>query len=616
MKRLLSISLLASSALFSQDGQKLYDANCAQCHNGGMDRAPNRDAFKAMNATRVLSAMETGAMVTMALRLNATERHTLAEFLTGKKLVAGATAVDPPNPAALCSPALKAVPFTMTGPTWNGWGTNLSNSRYMDDAGAGIRAADVPKLKVKWAFGFPGDLQAYGAPVIVGGRVFLGSSGGRFYSLDAKSGCIHWYYDMGVGQRSASTVANLGTAAAPRYVIFFGDMGGYVHSVEAATGKPLWKIKIDPFPAARVTGSPAFYNGRLYVPVASGEEASAGASAEYECCKFRGGLALLDATNGKQIWRYYTVDEPRPTKKNPKGTQLYGPAGAPVWSSPAIDPKTNTVYITTGNNYSEPTTPTSNAFIALDMNTGNAKWIRQMTQNDAYTSSCRLPDKSNCPDVDGPDFDFSSGAILVNLPNGKRALVAGQKSGMVHAIDPDKNGEVIWSTRVGKGGTMGGVQWGSAVDANNVYVALSDIGRIKLTYAPTTDADPNQGGGMFALSLRNGEKLWYTPPAKCGSRPRCSPAQSAAVTAIPGAAFSASVDGHLRAYSATDGKIIWDFDTEQEYPNTVNKVPARGGSMDGAGPIIAGGMLYINSGYPTAGGASGNVLLAFSVDGK
>ena len=162
---------------------------------------------------------------------------------------------------------------------------------------------------------------------------------------------------------------------------------------------------------------------------------------------------------------------------------------------------------------------------------------------------------------------------------------------------------------------MGGIQWGSAVDDRHVYVALSDLGRVMLTYSQFTDADPRRGGGMFALRLESGERVWHTPPVPCGPRPRCSPAQSAAVSALPGVAFSGSVDGHMRAYSAADGTIIWDFDTIRTY-ETVNGVPGRGGSIDGPGPAIGGGMVFVNSGYPTAGGTPGNVLLAFSVDGK
>jgi polyvinyl alcohol dehydrogenase (cytochrome) len=253
--------------------------------------------------------------------------------------------------------------------------------------------------------------------------------------------------------------------------------------------------------------------------------------------------------------------------------------------------------------------------MAFDLDTGKILWSRQMTPRDAYTSACRLPDKTNCPDSDGPDFDFSSGPILVTLANGHRALVAGQKSGQVHAVDPDNQGEVIWSVRVGKGGTNGGVQWGSATDGSNVYVALADLGRIAVPFSLSTDVDPKVGGGLFALSLDTGKQVWYAPPASCGDRKRCSPAQSAAVTAIPGVAFSGSVDGHLRAYSTTDGSILWDIDTIRPY-QTVNGVEARGGSIDGPGPVVGGGMLFVNSGYAAGGGMPGNVLLAFSVDGK
>jgi polyvinyl alcohol dehydrogenase (cytochrome) len=351
------------------------------------------------------------------------------------------------------------------------------------------------------------------------------------------------------------------------------------------------------------------------VPVASGEEGS-GAVPAYECCKFRGSVVALDAATGKQIWKTYTIPEdPAPTTKNNVGTQLWGPSGAPVWSSPAIDVRRNALYVTTGDNYSDPPTRMSDAFVAIDLASGKILWWRQMTPGDAYTSACRLPDKTNCPASNGPDFDFAASPMLVTLSGGRRAIVAGQKSGIVHAVDPDRQGEVIWQTRVGEGGTGGGVQWGSATDGTNVYVANSDIGRIMLTFSTFTDADPKRGGGMFALRLDTGERVWYTPPPGCGERPRCSPAQSAAVSAIPGIAFSGSVDGHMRAYSTADGAIVWDIDTVRVYA-TVNGVEARGGSLDGPGPIIAGGMVFFNSGYHTNGGMPGNVLLAFSVDGK
>lgn len=604
----LAIPLSGMALAQTQDGEELYKRSCAQCHDTGANRAPARDAFRAMPAERVLAAMETGSMITMANGRTAAERRTLAEFLTGKSL--GNPFVTAPAPAAMCRASSSSRFDAASGPRWSAWGHNTNNTRFQDASAAGLTAADVARLKLKWAFAFPGDLQSYSQSTIAGGRVFVGSWGGKVYSLDAASGCIFWFYEAGLGVRSAITVARVGA----RDVAFFGDMGAHVHALDAATGTLLWKTDVDDFPVGRVSGSVTYYNGRVYVGVASGEEAS-GAVPTYECCKFRGSVVALDAATGKQAWKTYTIEPAKPTTKNAVGTQLYGPSGAPVWATPAVDPKLNRLYVTTGNNYSDPTSTMSDAFLALDLDSGKILWSRQMTEKDAYTAACRLPDKTNCAESNGPDFDFGASPILVTLASGRRMLVAGQKSGIVHALDPDKGGEILWQTRVGRGGTMGGVQWGSAADARNVYVALSDIGRIMLTYSNSTDADPKQGGGMFALRLEDGERVWYTPPPGCGTRQRCSPAQSAAVSAIPGVAFSGSVDGHMRAYSTKDGAIIWDFDSIRSY-DAVNGGQGRGGSIDGPGPAIGGGLVIFNSGYPTAGGTPGNVLLAFSVDGK
>jgi polyvinyl alcohol dehydrogenase (cytochrome) len=611
--RTLSIALAlvvlvpAASRAQDLDGATFYKRSCAMCHDGGVNRAPVRDAFLSMTPERVLAAMETGSMVTMANNRTAAERRAIAEFLTGKPF--GTALNMSPSPAAMCKPQRTAFD-PAAGPRWNAWGSNASNTRFQDGASARLTATDVPRFKLKWAFAFPGDLQSYGQATLAGGRLFVGSWGGKVYSLDAATGCVHWFFDAGAGVRSAISIAEMNG----RPVAFFGDMAANVFALDAATGKQLWRVKVDEFPVARVSGSPTFHNGRLYVPLASGEEGAA-AVPTYECCRFRGSIVALDAVNGMRLWKTYMVDEPKPTKKNTAGAQLWGPSGVPVWATPAIDTRLNRLYITTGNNYSDPTTTLSDAFVALDLTSGKILWSRQMTTSDAYTAACRLPDKTNCAVSNGPDLDFGASPILVTMGNGRRMLLAGQKSGVVHALDPDAGGEVLWQTRIGRGGTMGGVQWGSATDGTNVYVALSDIGRIMLTYSTSTDADPKQGGGMFALRLSDGERVWYTPPPGCGTRPRCSPAQSAAVSAIPGVAFSGSVDGHMRAYSAANGSILWDFDTIQEY-QTVNGVPGRGGSIDGPGPVIGGGMIFVNSGYPTAGGTPGNVLLAFSVDGK
>ena len=295
-----------------------------------------------------------------------------------------------------------------------------------------------------------------------------------------------------------------------------------------------------------------------------------------------------------------------------------------MWSSPTIDAKTGLLYVATGDNYSEPDSSMSDAIIAMDLKSGAIAWQRQMTKGDVWNLACGVGLKSigvvemNCPNQDAPDADFGSSPILVTIPGGRRALIAGQKSGNVYALDPDKKGETIWETKLGRGGRAGGIQWGPASDGQKYYAAISDV---QFQFAPDAKAgmavkiDPKIGGGLFALNLKDGEKVWYAKPGVCGDRSPCSPAQSAAITAMPGVVFSGSVDGHFRAYSSKDGKVIWDFDTFREF-TTVNKVAGRGGSIDGPGATIVDGVVYVNSGYAFVGGQAGNVLLAFSVDGK
>jgi polyvinyl alcohol dehydrogenase (cytochrome) len=339
------------------------------------------------------------------------------------------------------------------------------------------------------------------------------------------------------------------------------------------------------------------------------------AGAAYQCCTFRGSVVALDAATGKKIWQTFTIpDAAAPTRKSPSGTQLHGPSGAGVWATPTIDEQLGVLYVATGDNYSDPPSTMSDAVLALDLKTGAIVWSRQLTERDAFTVGCGMPQKTNCPEANGPDFDFGQPPILVSLGGRRRALVIAQKSGMVHALDPDQKeaqkGALLWQTRAGLGSALGGSQWGSASDGENVYVAISDFA------AANKDSSSTVGAGLYALNLKTGKVAWSARQSACAPEQKgCFAARSAAVTAIPGVVFSGSMDGHLRAHATATGAVIWDMDTAREFP-TVNGKPARGGSMDVAGPAVVNGMLFVNSGYGQWGGMPGNVLLAFSVDGK
>jgi polyvinyl alcohol dehydrogenase (cytochrome) len=613
MQRINRIALvfLLSAPFWAQDGAALYRQRCAACHDGGVARAPQADALKQMSSEIVAFALNSGSMAFQATGLTAAEIRAVSEFVTGK-----AMAKDPFSKQAYCPDAGPSLDQSLTKPRWNGWGADAANRRFQPAAMAQLSAADVLRLKLKWAFAFPGVVRAFAQPAVVGGRVFVGGQDRRVYSLNASTGCVYWATEADFPVRTAVTIGQV----AGRWAAYFADQHANTYAADAMTGKILWKTRVNDHPLAMTTGAPALFEGRLYVGASSADEV-AGASADYPCCRFRGSVMALDAATGKTVWQTYTIpEEPKPTRKNTKGTQLYGPSGAGVWSSPTVDGAKRMLYITTGDSYSDPPARTSDAFMALDLNTGKIVWSRQMTEGDAFTVACGNPaTAAACPESNGPDFDFGSSPILVNLPNGKRALVAGQKSGVVSAVDPDQQGKVLWQERIGHGSALGGIQWGSAADNDNVYAALSDIGFRPVAnpaVGPSPrELDPRSGGGLFAINLATGKRVWSTPHPGCTDRPGCSPAQSAAVTAIPGVVFSGSVDGHLRAYAASDGRIIWDVDTIREYL-TVNGVKGNGGAIDGPGPVVVGGTVYVNSGYGFIGGAPGNVLLAFSVDGK
>lgn len=595
----------ACGTLWAQEGAAVYRINCAPCHENG--QGPSPALLRTMSPEHILVAIERGSMSRQGSERSPEERRALAEFLSGKPFGS-----EPPNTiskSAYCGGSGSRFREDGSGPAWNGWGGTPSNTRFQPGAAAGISPDDVPRLQLKWAFGFPGDTSASAQPVVLGGRVYVGSWGGTVYSLDAKTGCIYWMIEAQSGVRSAISIGKSGDG---RLTAYFGDLAANAYAVDAATGNLLWKVKVDDFPLARITGSPTLYGGRLYVPVASYEESQA-VDPRYQCCKFRGSLVALDAATGKQLWKTYTIRQgASPAKKNGIGTQLWGPSGAAIWVSPTLDLKRKLIYVGTGNSYSSPAAGTSDAVIAMDMMSGKIRWVRQFTQNDVWTAGCqpRAHDHSNCEVPNSPDFDFGSSPILVERKGGRRMLIAPPKSG-VFALDPDREGKIVWQQRVGSGGKITDILWGPAADGENLYVGISDAKRV----GSTEQHDPNAGGGMVALDLSSGQKLWDTPPPGCGSRRPCSPAQSAAVTAIPGVVFSGAADGHLRAYSARDGKILWDYDTAREY-TTVNGVQARGGSIDNGGPAVAGGMLFTNAGYSHhhAGAIPGNVLLAFSVE--
>ena len=395
--------------------------------------------------------------------------------------------------------------------------------------------------------------------------------------------------------------------ARPR--VYFGDLIGNVYAIDAVTGEQVWRAHPDEHPSATITGTPTLHGGRLYVPVSSLEVVPA-TDPEYACCTFRGSVMALDAATGEPVWQTFTVDEtPAVRGKNQVGTDRIGPSGAPIWNSPAIDEKRGQLYVGSGENYSSPATGTSDAMFAIDLKTGKKKWVYQATAGDAWNSACVAEPKHNCPEENGPDFDFGAAMVLARASDGTELVLGPQKSGVVHAVDPD-TGKLVWKTKLGRGGLHGGVHFGIAVDNARVFVPISD--------APDTiryDEEPNPG--LFALDLKTGAKVWQMPlDDECNGREFCAVGNAAAITATPELVFAGALDGFFRVHDAATGKILWKLDTTQPV-KTVSGAVAHGGSMDGAAAAVPDrGLLFISSGYNFAGHMPGNVLLVYEVPGR
>ena len=578
--------------------EQIYQAKCAMCHDKPTGRIPPRAQIVKRSNEDIIQSLTTGSMKQWAEGFSAAQISALASYLTGKQ--AGSIAQPGTNQNMCKEPA---GPISLKEPLWNGWGRDLDNTHYQPKPG--IKPEDVPRLKVKWAWTHPGPM-ATGQPTIIGDRLFVTTEAGQLFSLNAQTGCTYWNVNTGAGLRSSVSLGPLPVGSKAKFAIYFGDQKSNVTALDAETGELLWKTKVEDHLMSRITGSPVLYRDRLYVPVSSVEEVT-GRDAKYPCCKFRGSLVSLDAYTGKLLWKSFTVqEEPKPFKINSAGTQMYGPAGGAIWSAPTLDLKRKVIYVATGNSYTDVPTGHSDAIIAFDMETGKLKWVNQVTPKDNFLVGCRQPGVGNCPEDAGPDYDFGSSPVIRSLPGGKQIILAGQKSGVIYALDPDHQGKILWQQRLGAGGALGGIEWGFAVDEKNVYVPMADV------------SGPGRKPGITALSFATGATLWNVPapPINCSwGTTRCNNSQSAAVSVIPGVVFSGSVDGHLRAYSAANGVIVWDVDTAPPIA-TVNGGPTKGGALDGGGPTIANGILYTNSGYGKIVGQPGNLLLAFSVDGK
>ncbi len=585
------------------EGARIFAQECASCHtSAGDERTPGTGLLNQLSPRAIVASLEDGVMRAEGAALSPEQRIRVAEYLARRTYVAESF-----PESAFCADA-GWFPLDVGSVAWMGFAGNLAGTGFQPPQRAGLDAADVSNLELRWAFAFPDAGQVRTSPAVAGGHVVVGGPFGNVLALDAETGCVRWRFEADAGVRGAVLV---GEGPAGRPTAWFMDSRTNVYALDIESGDLLWKSRVGWHPASYGTGTPALHDGRLFVPISSLEVVLAG-DPSYECCTSSGAVAALDALTGETLWYHRIIPGyPEAIEANAAGTPQWAPSGAAVWSSPTVDPGRGRVYAGTGENLNRPTTGNSDAVVALDMETGELAWSFQATSGDAFNMACtQLRFRENCPDPIGPDLDFGMAPMLVTRADGREILVAGQKSGTVWALDPAADGAVLWSTQVGKGSMLGGIHWGMATDGRLAYAPNADRNVVISDVNPEHERAP----GLYALDLMTGEIVWGAPAPEngCEGKERCYAAISAAVTAIDGVVFAGGLDGVIRAHSTMDGTVVWEFDTTHVTESS-NGVPARGGAIDGPGPVVAGGMLFVNSGYGTFNQMPGNLLLAFGV---
>ena len=597
----------AENALDPDLGARTYAIKCANCHETPALAGTTEARLRKASPEQVLLGLTKGGMGLQDKQLTTEERLAIIEYLTGKAPSAKQIPVAP-----ICTPEKSQFDFSDT-PKLKSWGNDLVNSRFVEPGDAGLNIARIPKLKLKWSLAFPHAYRVRSQPAIGGGAVFVGSQDGTLYALDQDSGCIRWTFAAEYEIRSAILITpwKISTQKTPSVSVYFGDLFGNVYSVDAISGQLRWKTNADKQSIGSITGAPVLYRDRLFVPLSANPQENS-YDPTFECCTGRGSIVALDANNGNKLWQTYSIQEPaKLVGKTKSGARIFGPSGASVWGSPTIDEKANQLYFGTGNNHSSPATDTSDAIIALDIETGEIQWYFQGTADDAWNNSCITTNRPSCPVEDGPDNDFGAPPILIES-GGKRVLVAGQKSGVVFGLDPDNEGAVLWQKRLGRGGEFGGVHFGLAAEDKRVYVPIMDLAFEKHGGDPYFPASP----GLTALDALTGKEIWSVSLAENCSENMdwCMAGISAPASAIAGAVFVATMDGHVHAYDGKSGQLLWQYDTTQE-SMTLGGQLTRGGIISGgAGPIVAGRKLYVSSGYGLYHLKGGNAFRVFSAE--
>jgi streptogramin lyase len=596
-------------------GAVLYEQHCDACHSLPEMKAPELATLKKMPYTRVAYSLEFGMMMQQAAHLTSDDRYAISKYLSSANTESRDEWIDEHS----CD---SAGPLDVGAVPTGNWGSGSGNRRSVE-TGVSISPENVGNLKLKWSLAIPGVTEMRSQPVSADGVLFLGTANGNVLAIDQESGCIRWRYTANSAVRSS---LNLDTTSDGKPTLFFADDRGTVYAVNANNGRLRWSSSQRWFPVTVISGSLAFHDDVLYVPISSFETALAGVDA-YPCCRSHGGVAALNAIDGSPVWKYETTPHATKVGTTSAGTDIWGPSGAAVWTTPAIDKERGRIYIGTAQNMSAPATHNSDSVVALDMSTGEEVWVFQATAGDIWNVACHLG-RANCPEESGPDFDFGGGITLTRDSSGNDIIVAGQKSGVVYALDPDRSGAVIWERQLSQGTSNGGIHWGVSSSGDTVWVTVADPPRQREGYVPKP--------GVHALDLADGSIRWSQLVTRgCNIDPSAAPrvglvamqegepqdlwpecsfyyGHSAAPLHANGVVYAGALDGKVRLLHADTGEILRVIETNREFEGA-NGVDGHGGAIDLSGIVVDRNRLFIYSGYGMFGQMPGNVLLSYEL---
>jgi polyvinyl alcohol dehydrogenase (cytochrome) len=591
---------VAASPAGPHPGEAVYKQYCASCKGlPGGTSSPTRETLARMSSGQISNALITGKMIAQAGPLSSQQVSYVSDYLSD------AAAVDDTWLAAMRCPANRRTPRLDTQPTVSTFGFDIRNRRNLSYAQAGLKAADLSNLEIAWVIGFPDAVTMRSQAAVVGNSIFVpvGESKNRVFAFDISDKakpCLQWVFE---GERTIRTSAGYGVRKDGRRVIMVGDMGAYIHMIDATNGKELWSSHMGLFPGSISTATPVLVGDKVIAP-SSQYEIMMAAQPNYECCKTHGGVVALDAMTGKRVWEGHTMENAKPIRDRGDGKMLWGPAGAPVWNSPSIDVKRNRLYVGTGEANSDTAHKNTDALMSFDLTTGKILWSHQATADDVFNVGCGPTGGGlNCSkNTVFRDVDFGASTILATKPDGKDIVVAGQKSGTVWAMNPD-DGSVVWRTHIGTGGPN-----------THVYAPISYPGRT----IPGQEVPADLRPGLYAVNLQDGTIDWkFEVKPDCTDQrkkfvPRCGSlfGLSGAPTVIGDHIVTGGLDGRVYVVERKTGKLVSQWDTARDF-DTLNGVKGNGASVDNASIIAANGLLIMNSGYGLFGQGAGNVMIGY-----